>query len=390
MRSPTSSLAARLRSPLAYLGFWTLVGLFFASETYLAGVVVGRPVGWGAAFAYSLPGWYVWAALAPGIVRLGRAVPIRRGRLTHGLVFHVAAGALAALAHAALAVGVERLLGAAGAPAAGYGEALRLRLRIGSHLDVITYWAILLTSYALAYWRREQERELTASRAAAALAEARLELLRVQLDPHFLFNALNAIAGMVHLDPPAADRMIARLAELLRFSLDERGRQEVPLRDELRLLEAYAAIERVRFGKRLEISVQVEAELQDALVPSLLLQPLVENAIRHGIAPRPGPGRVQVTAARVANALEVVVRDDGVGLSSDGGARPAPHTADDGGRAPPGKRSGFGLDNTRARLAQLYGAAHRFDIVEGDAGGLLVRLTIPLRGAAARAREVAP
>ncbi len=385
-----NAFAPRLRNALAYLALWTLVGLFFASESYLAGSVLGRPIPWSGALAYSLPAWYVWAALAPGIVRLGRAVPIRAGRLAYGGVFHVAAGALAALVHAALAVAVQRLLGLGDAAVLGFGEALRTRLRVGSHLDVITYWAILLASYALAYWRREQARELAASRAATALAEARLELLRVQLDPHFLFNALNTISGLVHADPGAADRMIARLGELLRFSLEGRGRQEVPLREELRLLDAYTAIEKARFGPRLAVEVCVEPGLQEAPVPSLLLQPLVENAIRHGLAPRAGRGTVRVSAVRRGDHLCIEVSDDGVGPTGCAGAREAVEAtgaaaATRAAEGPSAARGGLGLDNTRARLEQLYGDGYRFETSPGEGGGLAVRLELPLRGMPAAA-----
>ncbi len=370
---PPHAAAPRLWLVPAYLALWTLLGLFFASESYLAAQVAGRPIPWGAVLASSLPEWYVWAALAPLIVRLGRRVPIRPGRVAYGAVFHVAGSALAAPLHAALAVGLQGLLGLGDAAALGVAEALRARLRVGSHLDVITYWAILLASYALAYWRREQARELAASRAATALAEARLELLRVQLDPHFLFNALNTIAGLVHADPAGADRMIARLGELLRFSLDARGRQEVALREELRLLDAYTAIEKARFGPRLQVAVQVDPALLELPVPSLLLQPLVENAIRHGLGPRGGRGTVRVSATRLGDRLCLEVSDDGVGLAPAGTVAARASAA--------GERGGLGLGNTRARLAQLYGDAYRFESYAGDAGGVAVRLLLPLRGA---------
>jgi len=183
----------------------------------------------------------------------------------------------------------------------------------------------------------------------------------MQLHPHFLFNALHAVSELIHRDPRAADRMVSRLGDMLRATLENDDKDEVPLRRELELLERYLDIERVRFRDRLEVSIEIAPECLDAAVPSLILQPLVENAIHHGIASRPGASRVEIRAERTGASLLIRVSDDGRGLGADAPAPPA----------------GIGLSNSRARLAQLYGEHQRLELRNSDGRGLEVILEIP-------------
>jgi sensor histidine kinase YesM len=224
----------------------------------------------------------------------------------------------------------------------------------GFYADMLAYWASVGVIHAIEYYRESRERELEATQLA-------LENLRSQLQPHFLFNTLQSISTLIHRDPVAADRMLTDLSDLLRLSLRSTASQEVPLRDELDFLARYLEIMRVRFGDRLVIRVDVSPDVLTAMVPSLVLQPIVENAIRHGMADRPDVGHVAVSGRRNGDSLRLEVADDGPGLAS----------------SPPG--NGIGLANTRERLARLYGGRGKLEMVEDQ--GLTVRMTIPLRTA---------
>jgi len=215
--------------------------------------------------------------------------------------------------------------------------------------------------------QRLRQRESHALQLQARLAEARLQALSLQLHPHFLFNTLTAISVLVHRDPAGADTMLTRLADLLRATLRRPARNEIPLRDEMALLGRYIDIMRVRFGDRLTIEERVPAELGGYLVPSFVLQPLVENALEHGIARRAGPGVVGVSAARADGRLILTVTDDGPGV--------------DGAEA--GPDDGIGLSNTRLRLEQLYGAGRWLTLEAGVRGGTCAKVEVPLREGAA-------
>jgi LytS/YehU family sensor histidine kinase len=216
--------------------------------------------------------------------------------------------------------------------------------------------------HGLEYYRFYREREAHSAYLAARLAQAELEMLKSQLHPHFLFNTLHAISALMHRDVKAADRMIARLSELLRVALDYTGTQEVSLQEELAFLEPYVEIERVRLGDRLNVEYDIQPSVLEALVPHMILQPLVENAIRHGIAPRAQPGTVRIVARGRRDMLDLEVTDDGAGLAP--------------GRSANG---GVGLANTRARLEQMYGDRFNFEPRNVSGGGFRVALTIPFR-----------
>jgi sensor histidine kinase YesM len=226
------------------------------------------------------------------------------------------------------------------------------------------YGLLILLNQVFRYYRRFREGELRASRLQTQLTQAQLEALKMQLQPHFLFNTLHSISALLHRDPDAADRMIARLGDFLRLTLENSGTQEVSLQKELEFLTCYLEIERVRFQDRLTTSVEVEPAALDSPVPNLILQPIVENALRHGVAQTRGPGRVEISAKRENGSLRIRVWDNGPGLAAI--TRP-----DD------GLREGLGLSNTRARLEQLYGSAHSFELENAPGGGLLVTLVIP-------------
>ena len=232
--------------------------------------------------------------------------------------------------------------------------------RAGMHarFNVPIYWVIVSVAHALTYYRRSQERERKALELEGRLSEAKLQSLRMQLHPHFLFNTLNAIATLIHKDPKAADEMIGNLSELLRATLDT-GQQEVSLRQELAFLDRYLEIQQARFGERLRIERRIDTAALGGRVPTLILQPLVENAIRHGIEPQPGTGVVSINAALKEGLLQLEIRDNGQGLKSG--------------------PEGIGLANTRARLQALYGDASRLVLQSGADGGCSVQVQIPFR-----------
>jgi two-component system LytT family sensor kinase len=231
---------------------------------------------------------------------------------------------------------------------------------------VMLYWLILLISYSFNYQRRYREGEVRATRLEAQLAQAQLQALKMQLHPHFLFNTLHSISALVHKNPDAADKMIARLGDFLRLTLENSGAQEVSLQEELEFLKCYLEIERIRFQDRLTVQMDIEPQALDARLPNLILQPIVENAIRHGISPQTSAGRIEIEARRLNGTLQVQVTDNGPGLSSDSNTGTI-------------VKAGVGLANTQARLKQLYGDQHRLDLANAASGGLTVILEIPFR-----------
>jgi hypothetical protein len=221
------------------------------------------------------------------------------------------------------------------------------------------YWVIVSIAHALTYYRRSEERQRRALELEARLSEAKVETLRMQLHPHFLFNTLNAISTLVHRDPDAADEMIGNLSELLRVTLDT-SQQEIPLRQELAFLDRYLEIQQVRFPDHLRLEREIEAGALEVSVPPLILQPLVENSIRHGIEQQVRPGMIRIEAKIQDQLLTIAVRDNGPGVRQAGA------------------REGVGLANTRARLEQLYGPRARLTLKSGSQSGCSVELQIPL------------
>jgi anti-sigma regulatory factor (Ser/Thr protein kinase) len=228
-------------------------------------------------------------------------------------------------------------------------------------IDTVIYGGVVSMTCALAFLRRSRQRERRTLELEASLSRARLDALRLQINPHFLFNTLNAAASLVHSRPDAADEMIGSLSELLRASLQGTGSHEITLARELELLGLYTSIERTRFGERIEFTESIAPEARAALVPALVLQPLVENAVRHGLEPRPGPGKVAVDARREGGRLILTVCDDGIGF--------------DPGR--PARGSGIGLANTRDRIRALYGDAQHLTIAAAPRGGTCITISLP-------------
>ncbi len=360
-RPRTGRLAIRWA---AIFGAATLVGVFFATRTYLLyNAYPDNQIGWGRALAPSLTSWYAWALFAPAILWLASRFRFERGRWVGSLAAHLGAGVCFALAHSLL----DHLAGR-GLPWIPEGE-LSLPFVISRlHGNLLTYLAIVGGWNLVEAYRRARERDLQASRLETRLAEARLSALKMQLHPHFLFNTLHAISTLMHRDVDAAERMLARLSDLLRLTLENAGTQEVRLKEELDFLEQYLEIERTRFGDRLTVDLDVDPETLDARVPNLILQPLVENAVRHGVAPRAEPGWIGIRTSLEDGKIEISIEDDGPGVAETAGRRGAPSVS---------SGSGVGIANCRARLEQLYGDRASLELAEASAGGLRVSIRIP-------------
>jgi sensor histidine kinase YesM len=320
----------------------------------------------------SLTECLIWAFLTLVILDLVNRFPFGQGKWPRSLTVHLVASVLCAfLATVLSGLVAEHLRTEITRPTITI-NVLLLYLVAKLNNNILFYWAILAVAHVINYYGRLRERELLSSQLEARLAQTQLQILKMQLHPHFLFNTLNAISALIHQDVELADRMIARLGDLLRTTLDNANQQEVPFRQELDFIQPYLDIEKARLGPRLTVDLCVDPAVMDAQVPNLILQPLVENAIRHGIAVRPGPGRIRIQASRDNGCLRLVVADSGPGL-------PASYAAlisGESGKAD-GALKGIGLANTRARLEKLYGGNQRLDLGNGPDGGLQVAITIP-------------
>jgi two-component system, LytTR family, sensor kinase len=362
------------RWPAIALAAYTLLAVLYAIQVSVYRASQDEAVIWTEDLLAGLAEWYAWAALTPLIVVLVRRMNARGRTWRFQLAVHVPAAFIFAVAHLALLAALRQLfrLDAAGWPlsrdlfpleTAGWAAAsvrflLALFKRVDS--DMLIYAMLVGAGAALRYHDQYRARDLRASQLEAQLAQAQLQLLRSQLHPHFLFNTLHAISTLMHRDVDAADRMMSRLSELLRISLNSAERHQVALADELEFLAPYLDIERTRFSDRLRVDVDVAESARQALVPALLLQPLVENAIRHGIAPRRGPGHVTVRAERQGDRLVLDVSDDGVG-------------------PPPALEEGIGLGNVRQRLARLHGDDFAMSAGARQPAGFTVRIAIPFQ-----------
>jgi two-component system LytT family sensor kinase len=358
----TRSLAPHLLRGLGLLGLWTLVGLAFASQLYLSNSLLGRPITWSEAISAPLEDWYVYGILSLPVVWLARRYPPELGPRWKAAALHLGAALAFSFAYVALRSVVGQVDSRIVGETATFGEIFNPLLVRTFPFNLLIYGVIVAASHALDYYRKYHERTVQALELEKHLTEARLQALLHQLKPHFLFNTLNGIASLMHSDVEAADRMLVRLGELLRITMSHTGAPQTSLRDELAFLERYLEIEQIRFRNRLEVSIVVDDEAIRAQVPSLILQPIVENAVRHGIEPQARPGRIELRGAREDGRLVLTVADNGAGLPAGGP-----------------KREGIGLANTRARLAELYGRDHHFELVNGAAGGLCVRIIIPYR-----------
>jgi len=370
------------------LAVWMLIGLSFTLNYYFFAAhyvaIFEQAPTLGQMLVWELPYWLLWAGLAPAIFLFTRRFPIDRERWLGNSLLHIVACVVLSIAHRAIYLIIGWLLHVAAYQNLGsipdlYSSDILFNLPTG----FMSYGTIFLVSYVIDYYRRHQEEELNISRLKAELAQAQLQVteaqlhaLKMQLHPHFLFNTLNSISALLDEDVDAAEQMLARLGDLLRLTLENSGAQQVTLQEELEFLRCYLEIEHVRFHDRLAVNMLIEPETLDARVPNLILQPIVENAIRHGIVSRIAPGEIEIRATRAGGVLQLRVKDNGPGLhGSEASSGPI--------------KEGLGLANTRARLQQMYGAAHRFEMADAPEGGLQVTLEMPFEIVGVREQDEA-
>lgn len=324
---------------------WLILSVIFAPEVYLYFQARGEPISWLRAFQLTLANSAVAAFFAPVVVWLARRYPLERGRWMTSLMIHIPVSIAFAYAHTGAYVLVCYV-----------SRSVAQDLLQRFHPNLLTYWAIVAATAAYDYFGRYRERE-------RQLARLQTQLLRAQLRPHFLFNTLNTVSAMIHEDVEAADRMLGHLSEVLRLTLDSLGHHEVPLRSEIELVDRYLEIDRMRFDGGIELQVEASSDTLDALVPSMLLQPLVENSVRHGFVDRSSTGTITIRGCRDDGTLVVEVEDSGRGV-------PGPEQ-------PAGE--GIGLSTTRRRLEKMYPGRSVLTIGPGAAGGALVRVELPCR-----------
>jgi two-component system, LytTR family, sensor kinase len=342
-------MRGKLSSGLTIFGLFTAVGLLLTGYKYLDFEARAIPIAFSVPLVEELTGAWTVALLFPAMVRFARRFPIRHIR---SFPLHLACMAAFSFIHTLMMWGSRSLV----FPLLGLGPynygIMRMRFPMEFFNDVIVYWVIVSILYL---W----DRQVRSAQLETKLAEARLQNLRLQLQPHFLFNALNTISSVMYEDPRMADGMISRLSDLLRSTLQESDAQEIPLEREIQTLELYLDIMRRRFEEKLDVQVNISPDVQQALVPQLLLQPLVENSIRHGVDPATNGITVTVTAERDGDDIRLRVRDSGRGIGTGKLIR------------------GTGLSNTAERLRQLYGSRHNLELENCEGGGLLVTVAIP-------------
>jgi signal transduction histidine kinase len=337
------------------------MSLFVATQNYLVSADRGSPRSWWLLLTLEVPVWLSWLAASPAVFAFSRRFPITGSRRWRNLLVHVPASALAVFVTLAAVVALTwPILRSQVPPGMGpVAVLLRQYPRVVTAF-VIVYFCIVAIHHAIMSRREAELKTLRESQLQTLLERSRRDLLRMQLHPHFLFNTLHAISALMDRDTHAARRMITRLSDLLRLSLENDAAHEVTLEEEVEFLDKYLEIQKIRFGDRLTVRYDVDPSARTLLVPRLLLQPLAENAITHGLSKLEGPGTLSVEARRDDGRLIIRVLDDGPGIPAGGP-----------------KRQGVGLGNTRERLEQLYGADQRLVLENRPEGGAEVRVEIP-------------
>jgi hypothetical protein len=351
---------------------WLAFGLVDATQTVASMQAEGMHHPWVTLFAVTVVSWLPWALATPLVLQLARRFPPLRLRPFRTWLVHIGACVTVGLTFAGWKTCLDFLLNpyADSPPPAGFLEHWYGGFLSGLLSSFVLYAGILIVRYALDSRDRLAFSQTETARLNEQLSQAQLDALRRQIEPHFLFNALNAIAGLIREGrADAAVSMLAGLSDFLRRTLEGSTRQEVPLREEMEFVQKYLDIQKTRFADRLRLSVDVPADLYPASVPNLILQPLVENAVKHGIAKRAGGGAIRIAATRHDGMLALRVSNDGPSLPADWERAGA----------------GIGISNVRTRLESLYGDAFELRMYDLDAGGVEVLLSLPLRGCEAPA-----
>ncbi len=346
-------------------GICLLLALLDSVQTYIAQLASDKPISAWLALDRSFKEWLACGVVSLGVLWFCGKNRLEPGRTSRWVLLHCAVSILFWAGYVALTAWLV-----AGERSVQTGDILTFTYLV-KHLAIhyclmtlLLYWMVVMAHLGWHYYQRLRERELESATLQRELTEARLDTLRLQLNPHFLFNTLHTVSALIHENPEGADRVLARLSDLLRLTLDQSKPQEVSLAEELAFLDLYLQIEQTRFADRLRVEKDIEAGAEKALVPYLILQPIVENAIRHGIEPREDAGRLAIQARRNNGRLELRISDNGPGLAEQTNGT---------------YREGIGLSNTRSRLRHLYGQDHDLELVTAPGGGLEARISIPFR-----------
>src|SRR5215510_2079811 len=349
----------RLLTWLLILSAWTLITVMFAGQNYVFAVARGRHDNFWHELLTASTEWYVWAALSPLVLFLSRRFRITSRNWISRIPLHLLFSFVLSLLQLVIQVRLNFLINPG--YSMGFGKVLFFFATYKFHFNLLTYWLIVLLHHGLYYYEQSRAQELAGARMEAELANAQLQALNMQLHPHFLFNTLHAISTLISDDPRAAQEMVLKLGDLLRATLNKMDQHEVSLKQELDLLDCYLAIEQTRFGDRLLVHREIDPATLQCAVPTLIFQPLVENAIRHGIAKHRQKDQITISARTENERLALEVQNRTGKMEDDAGRR----------------ARGIGLSNTVARLEQLYGSDHTFTICNTDAG-VSVKITIPI------------
>jgi two-component system, LytTR family, sensor kinase len=356
------------------VGSWAAYFVLMTLQTYFAYAREGKPLPFLSILAPAGMYCLSWLLLTPLVLLLAEHFPLDRNHWRRSFTIHLIASLVIAVFQRVFTDVSVAWIRWGAEYAFAYNKILASLIGYFDY-GVLVYWIIVLLDQGVKYYRTIQEEKLRTSRLETRLAEARLESLRNQLHPHFLFNTLNSISALIHVSPRAADTMIARLGDFLRITLDNSGARFAPLGAELEALQSYFDIERVRFADKVTLETEIEPATLSAQVPCFVWQPLLENAIKHGIETSGGSGRITVRAQSRNGSLLFQIQDTGPGLSNNGSAGYPLH-------------EGIGLSRTRAILEHLYGPDQHFEIQSVPGGGVLASLTIPFRTAGSTPEDV--
>jgi two-component system, LytTR family, sensor kinase len=359
------SLTIRMRRLLQWaliFAAWTLIVVTFSVQAYVFAVARGRPDNFWHEFLVASSDWYIWAALTPLVLFFCRRFRITSDSWVSAVPAHLVVGIVISFVQLAIQVRLNFILNPG--YKMGYWRVLYFFATFKGHINLLTYWVIVALNHGFYYYEQSRARELAWSRMETDLANAQLQVLNMQLHPHFLFNTLHSISTLISEDPQAARQMVLKLSDLLRASLNKIDQPAVPLQQELELLECYISIEQTRFKDRLTVEKEIDSGALTCEVPTMILQPLLENAVRHGIGKHRQADRISIVAQRVNGQLLLEVRNR-IGSVENNGSPPA---------------RGIGLSNTRARLEQLYSSEHSFEIANREGGGVVVKLSLPATG----------
>lgn len=358
-------VSARTRRVLNWViifAAWTLIVLTFSVQAYVFAVARGRPDSFWREFLAASSDWYIWAALTPLVLFLCRRFRITSQNWLTTVPLHLVAGIIVSFIQLAIQVRLNFIVNPG--YKMSYWRVLYFFAAFKGHINLLTYWVIVALNHGIFYYEQSRARELAWSRMETDLANAQLQVLNMQLHPHFLFNTLHSISTLISEEPQTARQMVLKLSDLLRASLNKIDQPAVPLQQELELLECYISIEQTRFKDRLTIERDIDPSALPCEVPTMILQPLVENAVRHGIGKHRQADCISIVAQRSNGRLLLEVHNC---IGSVGNDSSAPSR-------------GIGLTNTRARLEQLYSNRHSFEIANREGGGVAVKLSLPANG----------